>query len=216
MVRAGLLAVVLGAWAAASAAPVWAVEAGQREALAEPAAAAEAEPATAQESLAKEPAGQKSAPPAGKTAHERRHGHEPEAASPISRAELDALIAKHARENGVPEPLVRRVIVRESRYDPRLVGKGGAMGLMQIKHATARALGYHGTAEGLLDPETNLTYAVRYLAGAYKAADGNDDRAVAYYAHGYYDVAKRKHITGIEERTASSMPEQPDSADAIY
>ena len=68
--------------------------------------------------------------------------------------------------NAVPEALVHRVIVRESRYQPALVGRGGTIGLMQIKLATARSLGYTGSAEGLRDPDTNLTYAVKYLAGA--------------------------------------------------
>jgi soluble lytic murein transglycosylase-like protein len=106
--------------------------------------------------------------------------------------DLDALIASYANANGVPEALVHRVIVRESRYNARAIGRGGAMGLMQIKHATARGLGYTGSASGLLDPETNLNYAVRYLAGAYRAAGGNTDRAVSYYARGYYYAAKRK------------------------
>jgi len=30
-----------------------------------------------------------------------------------------------------------------------------------------------------------MTYAVRYLAGAYRAAGGNESRAVALYARGY-------------------------------
>src|SRR3984893_16436252 len=107
-------------------------------------------------------------------------------------AEYDALVATHARANEVPEALVHRVIVRESRYRPGLVGRGGTIGLMQIKLATARSLGYTGTAEGLRDPETNLTYAVKYLAGAYRAANGNHNRAVAYYAGGYYAAAKRQ------------------------
>jgi soluble lytic murein transglycosylase-like protein len=110
-----------------------------------------------------------------------------------SRGGLDAMIASHASANGLPEALVRRVIVRESRYNPHVVGRGGAMGLMQIKTATARGLGYSGTASGLLDPETNLTYAVRYLAGAYQLAGGNENRAVSYYARGYYYAAKRQH-----------------------
>ena len=86
------------------------------------------------------------------------------------RAQYDALVAAHAQANGVPEALVHRVIVRESRYQPALVGRGGTIGLMQIKLATARGLGYTGTAEGLRNPETNLTYGVKYLAGAYRAA----------------------------------------------
>ena len=107
------------------------------------------------------------------------------------RAEYDALVASHAAANGVPESLVHRVIVRESRYRPGVIGRGGAIGLMQIKLATARGLGYTGDAAGLRDPNTNLTYAVKYLAGAYRAANGNHDRAVAYYASGYYYAAKR-------------------------
>ena len=113
----------------------------------------------------------------------------------FTRAELDAMIAAHAAANGVPVALVHRVVIRESRYNHRLVGKGGAMGLMQIKTATARGVGYTGGAAGLLDPQTNLTYAVRYLAGAYRLAGGNADRAVSYYARGYYYAAKGKGQT---------------------
>jgi len=108
--------------------------------------------------------------------------------------ELNALIAAHARANGIPESLVHRVVKRESGYNPRLVGSGGAMGLMQIKQATARGLGYAGPASGLLDADTNLTYAVRYLAGAYRLAGGNEDRAVGYFARGYYYDAKKAGV----------------------
>ena len=118
---------------------------------------------------------------------------------------LDGMIARHAQMNGVPEPLVRRVVLRESGGNPRVVGRGGAMGLMQIKSSTARAMGYGGSASGLLDPETNLTYAVRYLAGAYQVAGGNFDRAVSNYARGYYAAAKRR---------GSSPYVRPDWADA--
>jgi soluble lytic murein transglycosylase-like protein len=104
---------------------------------------------------------------------------------------LDALIAKHAAANGVPESLVRRVIKRESGGRARVVSKGN-YGIMQIKPATARGMGYRGSAAGLLDADTNMTYAVKYLANAYKVAGGNPDRAVALYAGGYYYAAKRK------------------------
>jgi soluble lytic murein transglycosylase-like protein len=97
------------------------------------------------------------------------------------------------------------VIVRESRYNPRAIGAGGAMGLMQIKHATARGVGYSGSAAGLLDANTNLTYAVRYLAGAYRVANGNADRAVAYYASGYYYAAKRQRLARTTGQAASEL-----------
>ena len=129
---------------------------------------------------------------------------QPAVAQSTSRSKLNAMIASHARANGVPVALVHRIVRRESRYRPRAIGKGGAMGLMQIKVATARGLGYRRPARGLLDPETNLTYAVRYLAGAYLVAGGNDDRAVTHYARGYYYAAKRKRLLEqVAARTAA-------------
>ena len=77
-------------------------------------------------------------------------------ASAQSRAQYESMVAAHARANNVPEALVHRVIVRESKYHPNLVGRGGTIGLMQIKLATARGLGYTGDAAGLRDPDTNL------------------------------------------------------------
>lgn len=96
-----------------------------------------------------------------------------------------SLIASHAASNGIPAELVHRVIMRESRYRAAAVGRGGASGLMQVKLSTARAMGYSGSAAGLLDPATNLTYGVRYLAGAYRAARGHHGRTIVYYASGY-------------------------------
>src|SRR5215831_14890029 len=122
----------------------------------------------------------------------------------------DALIAAHAQAYGVPEALVHRVIVRESRYQPDLVGRGGTIGLMQIKLATARSMGYTGDAAGLRDPNTNLTYAVKYLAGAYRAAQGDHGRAMHYYAAGYYQVAKRQRLNETGGRHEhSGNPLQP-------
>jgi soluble lytic murein transglycosylase-like protein len=132
-------------------------------------------------------------------------------------AEYDVLVATHARANGLPEVLVHRVIVRESRYQPALVGRGGTIGLMQIKLATARSLGYTGSAEGLRDPNTNLTYAVKYLAGAYRAANGDHKRAVSYYASGYYYAAKRQRLEHRKEAVsvaASAPPKELEKAPA--
>lgn len=104
-------------------------------------------------------------------------------------ASYDGMVAAHAAANGVPESLVRRVIKRESGGNARAVSKGN-YGLMQIRLGTARAMGYSGSAAGLLDANTNMTYAVKYLAGAYRAAGGNADLAVRYYQTGYYAKAK--------------------------
>jgi soluble lytic murein transglycosylase-like protein len=118
---------------------------------------------------------------------------------------LDAMIARHAAANGLPVSLVHRVVTRESGYNPR-ARNGGALGLMQIKYATARGVGYGGSAAGLFDAETNLTYAVRYLAGAYHAAGGNANRAVAYYASGYRGRAIAQQAESGWQSVPVSMP----------
>jgi len=125
-------------------------------------------------------------------------------------ADYAELVAKHARANGVPEALVHRVIMRESRYHPHLVGRGGTIGLMQIKLATARGLGYSGDAAGLHDPDTNLTYGVKYLAGAYRVANGDHNRAVHYYAAGYYYAAKRQRLEARQPKLVAETRLQPN------
>jgi soluble lytic murein transglycosylase-like protein len=120
------------------------------------------------------------------------------------------MVARHAAANGVPVSLVHRVIMRESRYNPRAVSKGN-YGMMQIRLGTARAMGYTGTASGLLDPEVNMTYAVKYLAGAYKTAGGSEGGAVANYARGYYHQAKRRGLSPYEAPGAAAFAMQPSA-----
>jgi soluble lytic murein transglycosylase-like protein len=81
----------------------------------------------------------------------------------------------------------------------------GNYGMMQIRLGTARAMGYTGGAAGLLDPEVNMTYAVKYLAGAYKVAGGNESAAVGHYARGYYYAAKRQGVSPYEAPGATTF-----------
>jgi soluble lytic murein transglycosylase-like protein len=119
---------------------------------------------------------------------------------PNETPELRRLIEAAARENDVPVELVHRVIIRESRHRPE-ARNGPYYGLMQILPATARTMGFRGQPNDLLDAETNLRYAVRYLRGAWLLADGSHDRAVMWYARGYYYEAKRRGMlreTGLQ------------------
>ncbi len=125
-------------------------------------------------------------------------------------AAYDEMIARHARAHGVPAEFVHHMIMRESRYNPRAVHKN-CYGLLQIKPATARSMGFGGDPRRLLDPETNLTYAVPYLANAYKIAGGNEQRATALFSRGYYRTAKRKRMLGALH-TASAHELTPESA----
>jgi soluble lytic murein transglycosylase-like protein len=109
---------------------------------------------------------------------------------------VDRLIARYSALYDVPESLIRRVIVRESGYNSS-ARNGSYYGLMQIHYATARSMGYSGPAAGLLDADVNLRYAVKYLRGAWLCSGRDPDRAVHYYASGYYYVAK--HLGLLDE-----------------
>ncbi len=104
---------------------------------------------------------------------------------------MRALIVKWAAIHDIPESLLHRVIQRESDYraDAR---NGPYWGLMQILPQTARTMGHRGPPSSLLDAETNLKYAGKYLRGAWLVSDGDEATAVSWYARGYYYEAKRR------------------------
>jgi soluble lytic murein transglycosylase-like protein len=115
--------------------------------------------------------------------------------------ELRLLINEHADAHGVPRELVHKVVQRESDYRPH-ARNGPYFGMMQILPATARGMGFQGSPEDLLDAETNLTYGVRYLRGAWLVADGDMDAAVMWYARGYYYEARDRCLlvaTGLRD-----------------
>jgi soluble lytic murein transglycosylase-like protein len=107
--------------------------------------------------------------------------------------QMQALVAKYADLYDIPESLIHRVSVRESGYNPA-ARNGPYYGLMQILPQTAGTMGYKGPPEGLLDAETNLMYAGKYLRGAWLVSGGSEERAVMWYAKGYYYEAKRQGL----------------------
>lgn len=133
--------------------------------------APKAKPATAAEAVT--PKG------AGKAAGRRKA-----LAAPAGSDGLKAIVARHAAENGVPFALADAVVRIESRYNPR-ASNAGNYGLMQIRHQTARGMGYSGSAGGLLDAETNARYAMKYLAQAYRLAGGDTCKTVMKYQSGH-------------------------------
>ena len=127
---------------------------------------------------------------------------EPVALYPNETPELRQLIEAAAEENDVPVALVQRVVIRESTHRPA-ARNGPYYGLMQILPATARSMGFRGQPSDLLDAQTNLRYATRYLRGAWMVSDGDMDTAVSWYARGYYFEAKRRGLvreTGVDGR----------------
>ncbi len=116
---------------------------------------------------------------------------------PNETPQLRAVINRYADRYEVPRALVHKVILRESDHVPT-ARNGPYYGLMQIHPETAATMGFRGPPARLLEAETNLKYAVKYLRGAWLLSDGDFDKAVGWYARGYYYEAKRR---GMLERT---------------
>lgn len=104
-----------------------------------------------------------------------------------SRNVLDAKIARHAEKAGVPVKLAKAVVRIESNFKPQAANAGN-FGLMQIRLATARSMGYRGGVSGLMEPETNLTYGMKYLAEAYRLAGGETCGAIMRYQSGLRSI----------------------------
>ncbi|WP_085836646.1 transglycosylase SLT domain-containing protein [Aquimixticola soesokkakensis] len=109
---------------------------------------------------------------------------------PNETADLRVSINAWADYYEVPRKLVHAQVQRESTHNPA-ARNGPYYGLMQILPQTARTMGFKGAPAELLDADTNLKYAVKYLRGAYLVADGDSADAMKWYARGYYYEAKR-------------------------
>ncbi len=73
----------------------------------------------------------------------------------------------------------------ESRYRANARGSAGEIGLMQIKPATARMMGYSGGSRGLFDPETNIKFGMKYLGMAHQLAGGSTCGTILRYNAGH-------------------------------
>lgn len=128
-------------------------------------------------------------------------------AAPAGAEGIKGIVARHAAANGVPFSLADAVVRVESRYNPR-ASNAGNYGLMQIRHQTARGMGYSGSASGLLDAETNARYGMKYLALAYRLAGGDTCRTIMKYQSGHMATrmsgANRAYCAKVRTLTASN------------
>ena len=88
--------------------------------------------------------------------------------SPARFHQYDRLIRSVALEHHLDPMLVKAVVWRESRFDPRKIGSAGERGLMQVSERAARewarenqVANFH--ADDLLDAKTNLEAGSWYL-----------------------------------------------------
>lgn len=95
------------------------------------------------------------------------------------------LVAREAERNGIPVALADAVVTVESSYDPAALGALDEVGLMQVRPGTAAMLGFAGTVAALRAPAVNVRYGVRYLAEAWRLAEGDLCTALMKYRAGH-------------------------------
>jgi soluble lytic murein transglycosylase-like protein len=119
----------------------------------------------------------------------------------LHKHEVRALVDLFAREHGVPLGFARAVVHVESSYNPDATGRVGEVGLMQLKYATAHMMGFRGTRDELYEPAINLTWGMKYLAGAWKLGGKSICGAVIRYQGGH---ARRTH-TSVSKRYCAKV-----------
>ncbi|MFO1304634.1 MAG: lytic transglycosylase domain-containing protein [Burkholderiales bacterium] len=127
-----------------------------------------------------------------------------------SATRFDTLIARYAKINDVPAPLVKAMIAAESGYEPSAVSAKGALGLMQVMPDTAMRYGIAGDtkrtlADKLFDPETNVRIGTRYLKDLLRLFEDDLELALAAYNAG----------EGVVQRYENRIPPFPETRDYV-
>jgi len=111
---------------------------------------------------------------------------------------LDLVIVRAGRTQGVDPRLIHHVIWQESKYKPSAASHAGAQGLMQLMPAAAERFG----CEDRNDPESNVKAGTKYLRVLLKRFDGNVTLALAAYNAGEGNVDKYDGVPPFGETQA--------------
>lgn len=102
------------------------------------------------------------------------------------RKKYDNLINTIATREKVEARLIHSIIKIESNYNSRAVSPKGAVGLMQLMPATAKAY----QVKNLYDPRENIVGGIKYLKDLIKAYDGDTNLVLAAYNAGQEAIEK--------------------------
>ncbi|WP_279477544.1 lytic transglycosylase domain-containing protein [Aureimonas sp. SK2] len=116
-----------------------------------------------------------------------------EAASELDTRPFADIIEREAKANDISVELAHAIVSVESNYRVEVTGRAGEIGLMQIKPATARDMGFTGDARELYNPAVNIKYGMKYLAGAERRGGGTLCGTILKYNAGHY--SKRMNPT---------------------
>jgi soluble lytic murein transglycosylase-like protein len=107
----------------------------------------------------------------------------------------DDLIKEAAHRHGLPEALIRAVIMTESAFDPLAVSSAGAQGLMQLMPALSKDMG----VSNAFDPRQNIMAGAEYLKSLLEVQKGNIKLALASYNAGPGNVRRYGGIPPFKE-----------------
>ena len=133
--------------------------------------------------------------------------------SPARFHQFDNLIRAVAAEHELDPMLVKAVVWRESRFDPRKTGNAGERGLMQVSERAAREWAHETQvanfqADDLFDPKTNLEAGAWYLHRAFEHWEHQKKPTV--FALAEYNAGASR-----AQRWANNDPDTPISEKAF-
>lgn len=125
----------------------------------------------------------------------------PKARARYSAREVQQMVVIEARAQGVPVDFAVAIARHESRFKCSAIGAANERGVMQIKPATARGIGYKGPSNGLNDCRTGVYWGMKYLRMAIDEAKGDLQRAAFLYNAGLNaktkNPARKKYVLAV-------------------
>ena len=113
----------------------------------------------------------------------------------VSDQELEEAVARYAMENRLSPALLMAIIKAESGFNPTVISKAGAVGLMQLIPETAIR---HGV-QNLYDTKDNIAGGARHLRYLLDRFHGNVRLALAAYNAGERKVERYRQIPPFKE-----------------
>lgn len=118
-----------------------------------------------------------------------------------SSSNVPNMVRSAAVKEGVPVSFALAVAEHESHFRCSAVGASGERGVMQIKPATARGIGYIGSSRGLNDCQIGIYWGMKYLRMAIEQAKGDLKRAAFLYNAGLNaktkNPARKRYVLAI-------------------
>lgn len=113
----------------------------------------------------------------------------------IYKTEYSEYVEKYAVEYGVDPLIIFAIIKAESNFNPNVVSKSGAIGLMQLMDTTAEELCnkmdiFYVKKASLYQPELNIQLGTKYFSNLMKEYNNNYLLALTAYNAGIGNVKK--------------------------